>query len=145
MQLSGKDILTNMAEVLPGYRFLVFINNNVMGFQSISGISYEIETKTYQEGGLNYMVHTFPGAVTQQRSLQLEKGCYMGMNHPFYLVGESIGQLSLMVLNRFSLPGKFYDFTGITVKKWEAGTFHAENNALLVDKFEIAYEDFDVR
>lgn len=129
-------------EPVPGYRFSVFLNNMVMGFQKVSGIGREIQTEIFQEGGLNTKVHVFPKSCTEQRVLHLEKGVYSGMEPPFYLVGEKIpGVLLLAVTDNGGNPLKGYLFTGLLLKKWEVGELNAENNSLLIESFEICYED----
>lgn len=98
-----------LMDPLPGYRFNVFLNRDVMGFQRVTGISREIETEVYREGGLNNMVHVFPKACGGERVLRMERGAYGGVGHPFCMVGERIdGNLSLMVLDNQGRPVKKY-------------------------------------
>ncbi len=133
------------ASPLPGYRFIVFLNEMVLGFRKVTGIDREIETEVYREGGLNTMVHVFPKACSGERVLCMEKGAYGGVGHPFCMVGERLeGNLSLMVLSSLGLPVKSYLFTGLLVKKWEVGELSAEQNSLLIDRFEVCYEDFEL-
>lgn len=130
---------------LPGYRFNVFLNKTVMGFQKVTGISREIETEVYREGGLNNMVHVFPKACGGERILRMERGAYGGAGHPFCMVGERIdGNLSLMVLDGQGKPMKKYLFMGLLVKRWEVGELSAEQNGLLIDCFEVCYEDLEL-
>lgn len=131
---------------LPGYRFIIFLEGRTMGFRKVSGVSRQIETETYQEGGLNNMVHIFPKASAQECALHLEKGVYMNSTfHPFYLVGERINEnLHLFVMNNAGLPMKSYVFSGITIKKWEVGDMDAQDSSLLIDSFELSYEEMDI-
>lgn len=130
---------------LPGYRFIVCLNAMVLGFQKVTGMNREIETLVYHEGGLNTMVHVFPKACTGEGILRMEKGAYGGLGHPFCMAGERIeGNLNLMVMNNMGIPLKSYLFTGLLVKKWEVGELSAEQNGLLIDRFEVCYEDFEV-
>lgn len=130
---------------LPGYRFSVYLNEMLLGFQKVTGMNQEIETFVYHEGGLNTMVHVFPKTCTGERVLRMEKGTYGGVCHPFCMVGERIeGNLILMVMNNLGKPLKRYLFTGLLVKKWEVGELSAEQSGLLIDRFEVCYEDFEV-
>jgi len=130
---------------IPGYRFVVYLNGLVMGFQKVSGMVREIETEVYREGGLNTMVHVFPKYCEAQQILRLEKGIYGGVGHLFYMVGCEIpGALNLVVMDNLGRPLKSYLFTGLIVKKWEIGELSAEQNSLLIDHFEISYEEFQV-
>lgn len=134
-----------LADPLPGYRFIVYLNEMVLGFQKVTGMNREIETFVYHEGGLNTMVHVFPKECTGERILRMEKGAYGGVGHPFCMVGEKLeGNLSLMVMDNFGIPLKSYLFTGLLVKKWEVGELSAEQSGLLIDHFEVCYEDFEV-
>lgn len=104
-------------EIIPGYRFVVSLGGLLLGFRKISGISREIETETYREGGLNTRVHVFPKYCGGERVLRMEKGVSGGVGHPFYMVGERIADaLSLIVMDNLGLPLKSYLFTGLIVK-----------------------------
>lgn len=130
---------------IPGYRFVVFINNFVMGFQKVSGISREVETESYHEGGLNTSIHIFPKYCANERVLRMEKGVCKGAWHPFYKVGSRIeGPLHLIVMGNLGNPLKSYLFTGLVLKSWEVGDLSAEQNSILTDRFEVSYEDFDI-
>lgn len=130
---------------LPGYRFIVSLNGSIMGFQKVSGMSREVETEVYREGGLNTSVHIFPKYCSGEHVLRLEKGTYEGVGHPFYMIGEELtGVLSLIVMDNLDQPLKTYLFSGMIVKKWEIGELSADQSGLLIDRFEISYEDFQV-
>lgn len=130
---------------LPGYRFTVSINGMLMGFQKISGIRRQIEIETYQEGGMNTRVHVFPKSCSGEQLLHMEKGIYAGIWNPFSMVGEKLdGVLSVIVMNQLGIPLKSYLFTGLLVKTWEVGEMSAEQNGVLIDSFEVSYEDFQV-
>lgn len=132
-------------EIIPGYRFVVTVGGMLLGFQEITGVSREIETETYREGGLNTMVHVFPKYCGGERVLTMEKGVCGGMGHPFCMAGKRIeGALSLIVMDGRGLPLKNYLFTGLLIKKWEVGELSAIQNGLLIDRFEVSYEDFQV-
>lgn len=130
---------------VPGYRFVIFLNGLIMGFQKVTGMSREIETEVYREGGLNTEVHIFPKACGGERVLRMEKGTYSGGRHIFCLAGERLeGVLNLVVTGSLGNPLKSYIFTGLLVKKWEVGELSAEQNSVLIDSFEVCYEDFFV-
>lgn len=139
------ELLTPFASMVPGYHFIVFLDTTAMGFKKVSGVSREIEVEEYREGGLNTRVHVFPKACATGRTLHLEKGIYSGVSHPFYIVGEKLkGSMTLIVMGSSGLPQKSYVFTGLIVKKWEVGDMEADQNSLLIDRFELSYEDMEV-
>lgn len=128
---------------VPGYRFAVFLDNLIMGFQKVTGMSREIETEVYREGGLNTEVHIFPKAFGGERVLRMEKGAYSGEEHIFCVPGEKLDKvLNLVVMDGLGNALKSYIFTGLLVKKWEVGELSAEQNSILIDSFEVCYEDF---
>lgn len=128
---------------VPGYRFSVFLDGTIMGFQKVTGMSREIETEVYHEGGLNTEVHIFPKACGGERVLRMEKGVYSGGEHIFCMAGAKLdGVLNLVVMDNLGIPLKSYIFTGLLVKKWEVGELSADQNSILIDSFEVCYEDF---
>lgn len=133
------------SDPIPGYRFVVFLNGVILNFQRVSGLDREIETEVYHEGGRNTMVHIFPRACGGERTLRMEKGIFGGVEHMFCLVGERLdGVMNLVVMDNLGNPMKNYVFTGLLVKKWEVGDLIADQNGILIDRFEVSYEDFYV-
>lgn len=138
--LIGSDPLT-------AFLFRVRLDDREFGFSKVSGLQREIETVTYQEGGLNSQVHIFPGAVKNGGTVHLERGSYAGEKFPFYFVGE---RLKVPMLIEVYCPSdqrkadKTYALYGLVVKKWEVGEMDAMQNALLIDRFELGYEDLAV-
>ncbi|MCM1539762.1 MAG: phage tail protein [Blautia sp.] len=134
-----------IVDPIPGYRFIAFLNNIIMGFQKVSGISRGVETETYHEGGLNTSVHVFPKYCGGERILRMEKGVCRGLEHPFCLTGVRLeGPLNLIVMDNRGVPLKSYLFTGLILKSWEVGELSAEQNSILTNSFEVSYENIVV-
>lgn len=134
-----------VGDPIPGYRFIVFLNNIIMGFQKVSGISREVETETYHEGGMNTSVHVFPKYCSSERILHMEKGVCRGAEHPFCMTGARLeGPLNLIVMDNQGIPLKSYLFTGLVLKAWEVGELSADQNSILTNRFEVSYENFVV-
>ncbi len=134
-----------ITDPIPGYRFIVFLNNIIMGFQKVSGISREVETEVYHEGGLNTSVHIFPKYCSSERILHMEKGVCQGVEHPFRLTGCRLeGPLNLIVMDNLGIPLKSYLFMGLVLKAWEVGELSAEQNTILTNRFDVSYESFVV-
>jgi len=128
---------------LVGFRFMVTVGGISMGFKSVSGIARKIEVLTYQEGGVNDYVHTFPKPAASEGVLTLEKGVYADIYNPFYIVGEPLGvPLILIVNDHLGLPAKTYSFMDCMVKSWSAAELDAQRNEVLIDKFEVTYSSF---
>lgn len=147
MKISNKKIMEGrtLMNLLHAFRFGIKLNHQTLSFQEISGLSKEIEVETYQEGGRNDSVLLFPKKTTNAGSLTCKKGVYKGRNHPFYLVGEHIDNLSIEVYDYDGLTVvKSYMVKDIIVCKWEVSSFHAQNNELLIDTFTLSYGEFYV-
>lgn len=132
---------------LSAFLFRVWIDNEEFGFSKISGLQREIETVTYQEGGLNSQAHIFPGAVKNGGTVHLERGSYAGEQFPFYFVGERLKEpMYIEIYNPYSrsMIDKSYILQGLVVKKWEAGELDAMQNALHIDRFDLSYEYLEV-
>lgn len=128
---------------LTAFLFRVRIGKEEFGFSKITGLQREVETITYQEGGLNGQVHVFPGTVKNGGTVHLERGSYAGEQFPFYLVGERLKEPMLIEIYNPSDRSKIdksYTLQGLVVKKWEAGELDAMQNALHIDRFELSYE-----
>lgn len=135
------------SEPLAAFLFRVRLGDKEFGFSKVSGLQREIETFTYQEGGLNDQVHIFPGAVKNGGTVHLERGSYAGEQFPFYFVGERLKVPMLIEVYRSSdwqKVDKSYTLDGLVVKKWEVGEMDAMQNALLIDRFELGYENLAV-
>lgn len=132
---------------LTAFMFRVRLGVMEFGFSKVSGLQREIETVTYREGGLNDQVHIFPGAVKNGGTVHLERGSYAGEYFPFYFVGE---RLLVPMFIEIYCPSarwkvdKLYVLYGLVVKKWETGELDAAQNALLIDRFELSYENLAV-
>jgi len=134
------------ADSVAGFKFSVTVGSVIMGFKSVSGIARKIDVFTYQEGGVNDYVHTFAKPVASEGTLTMEKGVYSGVYNPFYVVGEPLGKLPL-ILTVYDYAGgiaKKYTFMNSMVKSWSVSGFDALRNEMVIDKFEITYGSFIV-
>lgn len=128
---------------LAAYIFRVWLGQQEYGFSKASGLSRETEAVVYQEGGLNDRVHVLRGTVKNPGLLRLERGAYAGKEFPFYLAGDRLSETLRIVVRppgSSREKGKVYALTGLLVKKWEVGELDAQQNTLLIDRFELNYE-----
>jgi len=136
-----------MGDVLTAFRFRVVLGKYTYGFSKISGLQRQRDTFTYQEGGLNDRVHVFPAQAKSCGSVRMERGAYAGESFPFYMTGE---RLSLPMRIEIWNPAdrdkidKCYTLSGLVVKRWEAGELDALQNTLLIDRFELDYEEISI-
>lgn len=131
-------------DTLVSFRFIVTVGNVIYGFSKISGITKDVEIEQYQEGGCNDYVHLFVKPVANTKTLVLEKGVIQLGLSPFYFVGEPIESLTIEVLNRMGILMKRYLFRNLIVTKWEVQELNATTDGILIDRFDLQYEEFTI-
>lgn len=131
------------------YRFEVFINGWRLGFQKITNIMVPIETEVIIEGGCDH-VHILPAPVQNANTMTFYKGSgtFNGMLFPFSL-GQYIEEtIHIIVFGAAPIPQlpqvprKHYCVEGAIVKQWQLSDLDAQSNEVLIESFEIQYEQF---
>ena len=133
-------------EPIAGYKFQVFIQNTRMGFSKITNFETFIETEGIVEGGVNSHVHSLLKPVSTEKTLVFERGVgdrglatgwladlSPGNHFPFdilIIVGDRSGEMSAI-----------YMVHGATVKRWQMGDLNAMDSNVLIESFEIVYEE----
>lgn len=143
-------------ETLPvSFHFLVsFIEAGVLPnpidirFQTVSGLSSEIEIEEIQEGGLNIYKPRIPTRVIHE-NLILERGMVIGspltiqfsaaMNQ-FKLVPTST--VLIMLLNQDNIPLSCWSFYLAYPVKWTISDLDANENSVVIETMELAYQKF---
>ena len=129
------------------FRFKVEIDGITVGhFQSVSGLTHEIEVLTHQEGGVNDRSHKLPGQGSYP-NLTLK----LGYVHNGFLedwhgqfsqnptsVGRKTGSIILLGDDKAEI-GR-WNFNGAWPVKWEGPEFDANQSQHLVESVEIAHE-----
>lgn len=131
-------------DTLVSFRFIVTVGNVLFGFSKVSGMTKDVDVEQYQEGGCNDYVHLFVKPVVNAKTLSLEKGVLQFGVSPFYLVGEPIDSLTIEVLNRLGIIVKRYVFRNLIVTKWEVQELNASTDGILIDRFDLQYEEFTI-
>lgn len=127
-----------------------------MAFQEASGLSVEISTESYAEGGLNGYRHRLPAA-PKYPDLVLKRG-YVAQSLPLYRWCEETLQQGfarriqpkLLVLQLLSpdpntgLTGvvRQWDFYGAWPIKWSISDFNASKNEVLIETLTFSYRYF---
>ncbi len=118
-----------------------------MQFQKVSGLSSEIETSSFKEGGENLYVHRLPNRVTYG-NLTLERGLVTGsplnidFNHTMSTMKISPGNVLVSLLNEESIPVSAWLFWKTYPVKWSVSDLDATRNSLVIDTMELAYTRF---
>lgn len=120
-------------------------------FQSVSGLSAEVETEEYVEGGENRFKHQLPTR-TKYNNLVLKRGMMQNsgliewcknsiMNLDFELrdliitLNGGVGSIA---------PLMVWKVIGAYPVKWEVSDFNAEENKLAIETIELKYRYFSI-
>lgn len=120
-------------------------------FQSVSGLSAEIETEEYIEGGENRFKHQLPTR-TKYNNLILRRGMIQN-SELIEWCKKSIVNLDfqlkdlIVTLNggkESSAPLMVWKVIGAYPVKWEISEFNAEENKLAIETVELKYKYFTI-
>ncbi|MCB9304639.1 MAG: phage tail protein [Lewinellaceae bacterium] len=116
-------------------------------FQRVSGLSAEINTETYEEGGQNLYSHRLPGRASYS-NLVLERGMAVGS----ILAAEFNAAMSgfqfypsnvmVMLLDEDSMPINSWLFLKAYPVRWSVSDLDANSNQIVIETMELAYTHF---
>lgn len=116
-------------------------------FQEVSGLSVEIETEPYKEGGENRFVHQLPTR-TKYTDLTLKRGKFMGSGI-FHWCKKAIEEqeykptnVMISLLNEQHLPLFNWYVTNAIPKRLEVSAFNAERSEVVVETLVLGYQYF---
>ncbi|WP_299002120.1 phage tail protein [uncultured Shewanella sp.] len=116
-------------------------------FSKVSGMNCSIETEPLEEGGENLARHLLPKRVNYE-TLKLERGMVIGslLNLEFSLAMTTLemvpGNAMVCVLNDLGIPVSSWLFLKTYPLKWSVSDLDANQNDLMIDTMELAYEKF---
>lgn len=148
--MDAASLLLNLhPEPLPGYKFQVFIQNVPMGFSRVTNIEQSVETEPLQEGGVNDRVYSLCRPQSTERTMMFERGTAgRGLAPTIFARRFAVGQrlpedILILVMNRSGLPARAYFVHGAVVRRCTWSDLDAMSGALLIERFEIAYETLE--
>lgn len=117
-------------------------------FQEVSGISSEIETEPYVEGGENRYVHQLPKSVKHPK-LVLKRGI-AEMDSPLVIWCRSVFEGDFMtpivpmpmmvyLMNENKIPIRAWTFANAYPVRWEVESFNSTKNEVAIEKLELNY------
>lgn len=129
-------------------------------FQSIGGLSVEVETETRKEGGENRFEHTVP-VRTKYPALVLKKGlvqskafrkwCMDSINAVGTIASNNQGKrlitpkdITVTLLNPEGDELMVWNVVHAWPKKWSVSDLNAEQSAIVVESIELQYQYFTV-
>ena len=136
-------------EPVSGYQFQVFVSNIRMGFSKVTNIEESIETRAFQEGGVNDRVYSLYSPVTAERTLVFERGLgnssqMSDLLNPRTSVGRRVLPDILIVVGaRNGSVSNIYQVHGAVIKRWSLGELDALNSQVVIERFELTYETLE--
>lgn len=129
------------------FRFMVEVDGLALAhFQSVSGLSHEIEAVEYQEGGVNDRLHKLPGQ-GRYPNITLKVGyvdsrLLEDWHRDFTQKPGAVGRKngSIVLLNDDGSELARWNFTRAWPVKWEGPELDAGQSAIQVESIEIAHE-----
>jgi phage tail-like protein len=129
------------------FGFLPPVGNDVR-FQEVGGLTMEMGIEEVVEGGENRFTHRLPargkyGNLTLKRGMvvqsQLIAWCRNAIEN--YLFSPTTVNVTLLNPEHEPLEGT-YSFTNAWPVKWSVSDFKAQDNAVVIETLELAYDSF---
>lgn len=131
-----------------GFYFGVSIDNDDRidnQFQSVSGLSVEMETEEYAEGGENRFKYKFP-LRTKYPNLVLKRGVVLDSNlvkwckNAFENFEFQPKKITISLYDKSKNPIYTWDVVGCIPVKWMVDDLSAMEGKLLIETIEISYQ-----
>jgi phage tail-like protein len=116
-------------------------------FQEVGGLSTEIGTEELQEGGENRFSHKLPGR-TKFGNLILKRGMLVDsklidwFKNAIENLSFEPADVEVTLLNEEHDPVMSWSFTKAYPVKWSVSDLKAQDNAIVVETIELAYNYF---
>lgn len=145
-----------MPESYPPVSFYYQVSFNGIGdnaidtrFQSVSGLSAEVKTEAYKEGGENRFEHVLPvrssySDVTLKRGLATDSKLIKWFTDTFDTMQVQPVTIDIMLLNEEGDPLVSWNLVHAWPKKWSISDFDAEQNAIAIETLELHYRTFSI-
>lgn len=146
-----------MSEPYPPVSFYYQVSFNGVGdksidtrFQSISGLSAEVKTETYKEGGENRFEHILPvrssySNLTLKRGLVKDSDLIKWFTDTFDTMQVKPVTLDIILMNEEGQPLVNWNVVHAWPKKWSLTDFDAEKSAIAIETLELHYRTFSIK
>lgn len=118
-------------------------------FQSVSGLSVDLETEEVAEGGENRFKHKIPvrtkyANLVLKRGLLLDSGIIEWCKKALENFEIEPVNLSVKLLNEKHEPLLTWNIVHAYPVKWNVSDFNAEENKLVIETLELSYNYFKI-
>lgn len=135
------------SQLVSNYRFKVLIDNHVVSFAKVSGLSMELETEMLSEGGHNGSGYIVAVPTKGAKTLRLQGGVLNRANSLMNKMSPGIylkQGIVVMMLDMYGNTEIKYVAEQALVTKWEVSEIDAQNGQVLIHTFEIAYTQMKI-
>ncbi len=142
--IAGSLLSLLRSDPLWAFRFHVEIDGLLFaGFSEVSGLSVEIETETYNEGGVNDFVHVLPKNVKYQ-NIVLKQGILYSDQMWKWLQDVKDGKITkrsgrILLFGVKRLPVWYWEFTDAYPIKWSGTDLKATGNEIFMETLELSH------
>lgn len=130
------------------YNFQVEVDGrSVAGFSEVSGISMELETVTYREGGVDDHVHELPDRFAHA-NLVLRRGLTKDASFWEWIhevMSGTVSRKNVVVKLTDGFKGQNewgWEFAGAYPRRWEGPDLTGQNDGMAIETIELVYEKF---
>lgn len=118
-------------------------------FQSVSGLTAEVKTETYKEGGENRFEHILPvraeySNIILKRGLATDSGLIRWFSNTFQTMQVEPIMLNISLLNEVHEPLISWNVVHAWPKKWSVSDFNAEKSEIAIETLELHYRTFSI-
>lgn len=118
-------------------------------FQSVSGLTVDMETETIKEGGENRFTHTLPGRtkysnLVLKRGVLTDSGVISWCRDAFENFTFQPTTVQVHLLNTSHEPLISWTLTHAWPRKWSVSDLNAAEGSVLVETLELTYNFFTV-
>ena len=131
-----------------GFRFRVELDGIISGgFSDVGGLAVELETESYEEGGVNHFTHELPtrlshSNVTLERGVTDSEDLWNWMNAAVRGPPDrKTGQILLHDAN--GVPVRGWEFKNGYPVRWEGPELSADQGVIAIETLEIAHQGLD--
>ncbi len=145
-----------MADFYPPVSFYYLVSfNGISGkvidtrFQSVSGLTVEMKTEPYKEGGENRFEHILPNRpkysdLTLKRGFAKDSDLIQWFSDSFVSMQVVPVTLDIMLLNEESEPLVSWNVVHAWPKKWSLSELDAEKSGIAIETLELHYRTFSI-
>lgn len=127
------------------FQFVVEIDSVIVaGFSEVTGLSVELETEEYEEGGINGYTHTFPKRFSYS-NLTFKKGLTDTENLWGWVRKAVLGEAErqngrVIMLDNTGQQARGWEFIDAYPVRWEGPDLAADGGRVAMETLEITHE-----